>query len=76
MTIAWTKKGIVNWLNKSNVLLETDSSKIQRNVKFFIAEANKHQDTREDRKLYRGALPIVENGALATKESIKLFMEM
>ena len=76
MVITWTKKGIINWMNKSNVLLETSPQKIKQNVNFFIREANKHQNSSQDRKLYRFALPVVEKGVLATKQSIKRFMEL
>jgi len=73
----WNKEGIMRWLYMHDIYAARTPSQQKWLEDAFIREAKKHQDTAMDRKLYRGALKIVEAGGLrATERAIQSFMQI
>ncbi|MCK5013656.1 MAG: hypothetical protein KAS66_07540 [Candidatus Omnitrophica bacterium] len=73
--ITWTKAGIMDWMVSNKVLEPKTASAMKKLEDRFIVEANKHQDTSEDRKLYRVAKKLIESGKVDSKAYQK-FMEL
>lgn len=74
--ITWTKIGIQEWMDEQKVLYALPKKQRDTIYSYFIKEANKHQDSSYDRKLFRAALPLVEGGSGTPKKTIDKWMEM
>ena len=71
----WTKEGIVRWLYMHDIYGQKTPSEQRAFENAFIDEANKHQDTAYDRKLYRKALKIIEARGKDRERKIQSFLQ-
>jgi len=72
----WTKEGIMRWMHMHDVYGTKTPSEQRTFESAFIAEANKHQDTAMDRKLYRKGLKIVEARLKNKEQKIQAFLQI
>ena len=72
----WNKEGIMRWLYMHDVYGQKTPSEQRTFEDAFIKEANKHQDTSMDRKLYRGALKIVQASGKNQEQKIQSFLQI
>lgn len=66
----------MRWLHMHDVYGRKSPAEQRAFENSFIKEANKHQDTAMDRKLYRGALKIVEAGGKDKERKIQSFLQI
>ena len=72
----WTAEGIVRWLYMHDIYGKKTPSEQRAFENAFIDEANKHQDTATDRKLYRGALKIIQAHGKDKERKIQSFLQL
>lgn len=56
----WTKASIMRWMHEHDIYSQRTPSERATLQELFIVEANKHQETAIERKLYRKGLKIIE----------------
>ena len=71
----WNKEEITKWLHTHDVYGQKTMRQHGEFMNAFIDEANKHNDTAADRKLYRVGLKIIDAGSFEKRKKLMTELE-